>query len=276
MNSPSSATPLLPALALSDEELARVSNLIYRRAGIVLTPAKREMVRGRLSRVVRDCQCDSFAAYLDFLEAQPEGPAWEAFTNALTTNLTGFFREAHHFQVLAQFCAARRSPLRIWSAAVSTGEEAYSIAITVLQTLGMQAQLEIFATDIDTHALAQAERGIYPLSQVMKLTEEQRRYFLRGRGRQEGLARIRPEVQALVRFAPFNLAASHWPTLPQFDLIFCRNVMIYFDRATQERVLRRFAPVLRRGGLLFAGHAENLNGLCDSFQLKGQTVYERV
>jgi chemotaxis protein methyltransferase CheR len=268
--------PLLPALPLSDAELGRVSALIYRRAGIVLTAAKREMVRGRLSRLVREHECDSFTAYLDLLEAGSEGSMWESFTNALTTNLTSFFREGHHFETLARFCAGRRGPLRMWSSAASTGEEAYSMAITVLQTLGTGAQVDIFASDIDTEALAQAKAGIYPVAQVAKLNEAQRGYFLRGRGEFEGMARLRPEVQRLVSFTPFNLVVPRWPSLPPFDAIFCRNVMIYFDRPTQAAVLANFVPLLRPGGLLFAGHAENFSGLTTDFRLLGQTVYRRT
>jgi chemotaxis protein methyltransferase CheR len=275
MSAPGRSAPVLPALPLSSAELERVSALIYRRAGIVLTEAKREMVRGRLSRLVREHECASFTAYLDLLESQREGSMWEAFTNALTTNLTSFFREGHHFETLARFCAGRRGPLRIWSSAASTGEEAYSIAITVLETLGPSAQVDIFASDIDTSALKQARAGVYPLAQVAKLNEAQRGYFLRGRGENEGMARLRPDVQKMVNFTPFNLVASRWPALPPFDAIFCRNVMIYFDRPTQAAVLANFAPLLRPGGLLFAGHAENFTGLTQDFRLLGQTVYAR-
>ncbi len=262
-------------LQFTQSDFARICVLIYQRAGIVLAEHKKEMVYGRLGRRVRHHGLTRFADYLARLESNPANPEWQAFTNALTTNLTSFFREAHHFPLLASHVAGRRGPLRVWSAAASTGEEPYSIAMTLMEQLGAHADITVVATDIDTDALARARDGIYPLEQVARLDPTRRkRFFQRGSGRRAGYARIRPEVAARVRFAPLNLIESRW-TLdgPPFDAIFCRNVMIYFDKDTQARILARFAPLLKPDGLLFAGHSESFSYTSDRFALRGQTVY---
>ncbi len=262
-------------LVLTQEDFARIRQLIYQRAGIVLAEHKREMVYSRLAKRLRHHGLTRFSDYLSRLERQPEAREWEAFTNALTTNLTAFFREAHHFPLLADHVRSRPGPVRVWSAAASTGEEPYSIAMTLSEVLGSRAaDAEVVATDIDTEALARAEAGIYPLEQVHKLeAERMRRFFQRGTGRQAGLARVRPELRAMVAFSPLNLLAPSWPVNGPFDAIFCRNVMIYFDKATQAKILERFAPLLKPDGLLFAGHSENFSYITRTFRLRGQTVY---
>ncbi|MDL4860898.1 CheR family methyltransferase [Halomonas elongata] len=264
-------------LELTDADFARIRQLIYLRAGIVLAEHKREMVYSRLAKRLRHHGLVRFADYLSRLEGNQASPEWEAFTNALTTNLTAFFREAHHFPLLAEHARQRRGPLRIWSAAASSGEEAYSIAMTLDEALdGRTANVEVLASDIDTEALARARAGVYALDQVRKLDEARiKRYFQRGRGRQEGLARVRPELMSMVRFLPLNLLAPSWSVEGPFDAIFCRNVMIYFDKPTQARILERFAPLLKPDGLLFAGHSENFSYITDTFRLRGQTVYVR-
>ncbi|CBV44221.1 CheR family methyltransferase [Halomonas elongata] len=264
-------------LELTDADFARIRQLIYQRAGIVLAEHKREMVYSRLAKRLRHHGLVRFADYLSRLEGNQASPEWEAFTNALTTNLTAFFREAHHFPLLAEHARQRRGPLRIWSAAASSGEEAYSIAMTLDEALdGRTANVEVLASDIDTEALARARAGVYALDQVRKLDEARiKRYFQRGRGRQEGLARVRPELMSMVRFLPLNLLAPSWSVEGPFDAIFCRNVMIYFDKPTQARILERFAPLLKPDGLLFAGHSENFSYITDTFRLRGQTVYVR-
>ena len=262
-------------LILTDGDFARIRELIGQRAGIVLAEHKRDMVYSRVGRRVRQRGLTRFVDYLAELERNASGPEWEAFTNALTTNLTSFFREAHHFPLLAEHFRGRSGPARVWSAAASTGEEPYSIAMVLLETLGGGADIQVLATDIDTAALARAREGIYPLEQVRRQLDEQRikRFFLRGGGRRAGFVRVRPEVAARVRFEPFNLIARGWPLSQRFDAIFCRNVMIYFDRATQARILERFAPLLKPDGLLFVGHSENFSLVSDRFRLRGQTVY---
>ncbi len=272
----SGGTPLERDLTMTDGDFERVRKLIYQRAGIVLAEHKREMVYSRLARRLRLHKMTHFSEYLARLERQPDAKEWEAFTNALTTNLTAFFREAHHFPLLADHLSGRSGPVRIWCAAASTGEEPYSIAMTLSEVLGAKArESRVVATDIDTDALNRAREAVYPLEQVLKLSEERRkRFFLRGGGTRAGLARIRPELTAMVEFRQLNLLAPSWPLDGPFDAIFCRNVMIYFDKTTQAKILDRFVPLLKPDGLLFAGHSENFSYISQAFRLRGQTVYE--
>ena len=259
-----------------DADFDRVRRMIYQRAGISLGVHKREMVYSRLARRLRSLSQNSFTTYLDRLESESSAGEWEKFVNALTTNLTAFFREGHHFPILADFVARRPSPVSVWCCAASTGEEPYSIAITLCEALGNQAsRARIVATDIDTNVLVKAERAVYGADRVEKMSEERlRRYFLRGKGANSGQVRVRPEVAQMVEFAPLNLLAPKWEVGGPFDVIFCRNVMIYFDKQTQAAILRRFVPLLKPGGLLFAGHSENFTYISQSFRLRGQTVYE--
>jgi len=257
-------------------DFSRVQRMIYARAGIALGDHKREMVYSRLSRRLRKLDRRDFGSYLDDLENHPERPEWQEFVNALTTNLTAFFRESHHFPILADFVRYRTQPVSVWCCAASTGEEAYSIAMTLTEALGPQAA-SVLATDIDTNVLVRAQTGVYDESRVANMSSQRlKRFFLRGRGAQTGKVRVRPELVGMVTFAPFNLLAPTWNIAGGFDAIFCRNVMIYFDKATQTRVLKRFEPMLKPGGLLFAGHSENFTHIMDRFRLRGSTVYERI
>jgi chemotaxis protein methyltransferase CheR len=262
-------------LVLTDADFTRIRELIYQRAGIVLAEHKREMVYSRLAKRLRHHGMTRFTDYLVRLERQPEAKEWEAFTNALTTNLTAFFREAHHFPLLAEHIKGKQDPVTIWCSAASTGEEPYSLAMTLLETLGAKAsQAKVIATDIDTDALARARAGVYPLEQVRKIDEARvKRFFQKGTGNHAGFARLRPEVSALVEFLPLNLLAPQWPVKGPFDAVFCRNIMIYFDKDTQSKILKRFAPLMKPDGLLFAGHSENFSYISDAFKLRGQTVY---
>ncbi|CAJ49286.1 chemotaxis protein methyltransferase, partial [Bordetella avium 197N] len=259
-----------------DTDFARVRSMIHARAGISLGAHKREMAYSRLARRLRALGAHDFTAYLDDLERDASAPEWEDFVNALTTNLTAFFREAHHFPILAEFARGRPGPVSVWCCAASTGEEPYSIAITLAEALGSKAgNSRVYATDIDTNCLNRASSAIYAWERVAKISEERlRRYFLRGKGSHEGQVKVRPELSAMVEFASLNLLASSWPIQEKFDAIFCRNVMIYFDKPTQAKILRRFAPLLKPGGLLFAGHSENFTYISQDFRLRGQTVYE--
>jgi chemotaxis protein methyltransferase CheR len=205
---------------------------------------------------------------------------WESFTNALTTNLTSFFREAHHFPLLAEHALKARTghggPLTIWCSASSTGEEPYSIAMTVCEAFDtLTPPVQIVATDIDTNVLATASAGVYPIERVDKMDPARlRRFFLKGKGGQEGLVRVRPELRQLITFRQLNLLADGWDVRGPFDAIFCRNVMIYFDKATQRKILSRFVPLMKPDSLLFAGHSENFLYVSDSLRLRGKTVYE--
>ena len=258
-------------------DFERVRALIYQRAGISLADSKQEMVYSRLARRLRATGIVSFNRYLDELEAGRLGEEWESFTNALTTNLTSFFREAHHFPLLAEHLkGSSERPLTIWCSASSTGEEPYSIAMTACEAFNtLTPPVHIIATDIDTNVLSVGERGVYGIERLEKMAPERaRRFFQRGKGEQEGMVRVRPELRALVTFKQLNLLAERWPLSGQFDVIFCRNVMIYFDKATQRKILARFVPLMKPHALLFAGHSENFLYVSESLKLRGKTVYE--
>jgi chemotaxis protein methyltransferase CheR len=259
-----------------EADFSRVRRMIHERAGISLGTHKREMVYSRLARRLRSLGRADFASYLDQLESSPASSEWEEFVNALTTNLTAFFRESHHFPILAKFAAERPQPVSIWCCAASTGEEPYSIAITLMEALGARAgSASVLATDIDTNVLQRARAAVYPFERVAKIEEARlKRFFLKGRGAAAGQVRVRQEVANMVRFDTLNLLAPDWAIQEKFDAIFCRNVMIYFDKPTQARILERFAPLLKPGGLLFAGHSENFSYISRDFRLRGQTVYE--
>ena len=259
-------------------DFERVRALIYKRAGISLADSKQEMVYSRIARRLRATGIVSFSTYLDELEAGRLGDEWESFTNALTTNLTSFFREAHHFPLLAEHLKRLQGggPITIWCSASSTGEEPYSIAMTVCEAFNtLTPPVQIIATDIDTNVLAIGAKGVYGIERLDKMAPERaKRFFLRGKGEQQGMVRVRPELRQMVTFKQLNLLADGWPLSGQFDVIFCRNVMIYFDKATQRKILARFVPLMKPNALLFAGHSENFLYVSDALKLRGKTVYE--
>ncbi len=262
----------------TDEDFERVRKLIYERAGISLAPIKRDMVYSRLARRLRALNIESFAAYLQFLLSGRGEEEWELFVNSLTTNLTSFFREAHHFDILQRHMAGlKQRPIRIWCSAASTGEEPYTLAITACEAFGSATPpVEIVASDIDTNVLAKAQRGVYPVERVERLSPERlRRFFLKGTGAQAGMVRVRPELQKLISFTRVNLLDARYPINGPFDVMFCRNVMIYFDKPTQYEILKKFVPLLKQDGLLFAGHSESFLHAADLFHSLGRTVYER-
>ena len=258
-------------------DFERVRGLIYKRAGIALADSKQEMVYSRLARRLRANGITSFVQYLDDLERGTNDQEWEAFTNALTTNLTSFFREAHHFPILAEHVAKLKGQgqIEVWCSASSTGEEPYSIAITLCDAFHkLNPSAKIIATDIDTNVLTTASNGVYSMDRLDKMAEARiKKYFLRGKGENDGQVRVRPELRQMIEFKQLNLLSDSWPISGSFDVIFCRNVMIYFDKPTQKKILQRFAPLLKPHGLLFVGHSENFSYL-DTFRLRGKTVYE--
>lgn len=266
----------LNTLSLTDSELQRVGKLIYKRAGIVVNAQKREMIFNRLSRRVRTLGLATFSEYIGLLESHSEHPEWQNFINALTTNLTSFFREAYHFPILAEHARQRASGYRVWCTAASTGEEPCSIAMTLNEQLGASvAGPRIWASDIDTEVLAKAEAGVYRLSDLDALTLAQKRhYFLRGAGDNSEWVKARRELLSAIHYQQLNLLDEKWSVPGPFDAIFCRNVMIYFDAPTQQRLLQRFARLLKPGGLLFVGHSEHFNYPHIPLRLRGQSVYE--
>ena len=263
--------PLQHDFAFTRQDFHRVRELISTYAGISLHERKENMVYNRLARRLRATGKASFRDYLDWVE-QPDSEERERFINALTTNLTAFFRESHHFEMLVAHARGCKA-LRVWSSACATGEEAYSAAIA-LREAGCAGL--VLATDIDTDALAAARRGVYPLEALERAgLERLRRHFLKGFGQNEGLALLRPEVREMVSFEFRNLLAPGWAAGERFDAVFCRNVMIYFDRAGQQRLLERFAQVLAPGGLLFLGHSESCAAAHPAFRAHGKTTYAR-
>ncbi len=262
----------------SDRDFRRVCELIHTRAGIALAPAKRDMVYGRLSRRLRVLGLRSFKDYLDQLEGQ-DGEEWQAFTNALTTNLTSFFREPHHFDKLREELQLRapRAPLKLWSCAASTGEEPYSMAITACETFAsMTPPVRIIATDVDTQVLATASQGVYAMDRTAGLDPAmKRRYFQRGSGPNEGKCRVVPALRALIEFRPLNLLSNRYDVGGPFDALFCRNVMIYFDKPTQRGILSRLVQHMDEDSLLYTGHSENYLHAADLIQPCGRTLYRR-
>lgn len=258
-----------------DFELVR--QLIYDHAGISLNPSKQDMVYSRLARRLRATGIRDFKSYLALLESNDEAE-WQAFVNSLTTNLTSFFREPHHFPLLAEHVLKQkgRHPISLWCSAASTGEEPYTMAMTMVDAFGsFTPPATIVATDLDTNVLAKAEAGVYPIERVEKLSDAiVKRFFLKGTGTQAGFVRVRPELRAMITFRQVNLLDNNWPIRGPLDAIFCRNVMIYFDKATQLKILEKFAPLLQPDGLLFAGHSESFHNAGHVFSLRSKTVYE--
>lgn len=266
------------SFVFEDRDFRRVCRMIHDRAGINLGAHKRDMVYSRLVRRLRACDVERFSDYLDLVEAD-DGDEEQNFVNALTTNLTSFFREAHHFPLLAsQLQAAYRGgpPLQVWCCAASTGEEPWSIAITACEAFDtLTPPVRILATDIDTNVLQAAARGVYPLERIDAIeTPRKRRFFQRGAGANAGMCRVRPELRALVEFRALNLLDGDYGLKPgAWSAVFCRNVMIYFDKPTQYGVLHRIAPLLTADGRLYTGHSESFNHAADLVSPCGRTVY---
>jgi chemotaxis protein methyltransferase CheR len=273
-------------LDISDREFDLLRKLIHAHAGIALAPWKRYLVRSRLTRRLQELGLATFADYHARLLADSTGAELMRFINAMTTNKTEFFREPHHFDYLRSTWLPSRGPcrrasdrhLRLWSAGCSTGEEPYSLAITLLGALNDAADwdIRILASDIDTEVLDRAAEGIYPMEHVGPVPRPLLpRYFLRGTGPRSGLVRVKPAARSLVAFRRINFLDEPWPIRTRFDVIFCRNVLIYFDRATQQRVLTRLVLQLKDDGLLFLGHAEGAHGLVSGLTRVGPTIYRR-
>lgn len=257
-------------------DFERVRKLIYDHAGISLAISKQDMVYSRLARRLRDLRLKSFGDYLALLE-RGDKPEWEKFVNSLTTNLTSFFREPHHFPILAEHLKKiqGRSPIKIWCSAASTGEEPYSIAMTAVETFNsFNPPVSIIASDLDTSVLATASKGVYPLERVEKLSAERlSRFFVKSTGSQGVVYSVKPELRRLLSFQRLNLLEPNWAVRGPLDILFCRNVMIYFDKPTQYKILSRFAPLMSADGLLFAGHSESFLHAADLFRSLGKTVY---
>ena len=264
---------------LSKATFTALRDLLHAHSGIALGVQKQTMVQSRLAKRLRATGIQTYEEYLQRLQ-NPDDGEWSEFINALTTNLTSFFREGHHFTQLVPLLKpflANSHRIRIWSAGCSTGEEPYTLAMSLLQAFGNTAAIQILATDLDTSVLETAARGVYPMARVDDLDDAWKRLaFLKGAGAQLGQVRVRPEVRQLITFRKLNLLEAAWdlPEAP-FQAIFCRNVMIYFDKPTQRKLLKRYRELLEPGGLLFVGHSESLLDNSLGFQSLGQTIYRR-
>ncbi len=270
-------------IPLSDREFARVKARVHAEAGIALSDAKRTLVVSRLSKILRALAIPSFDAYLDYLERQGTAKQAQDFVNALTTNLTRFFREDHHFDHVATYVGEliahrpRTGPdgkprLRIWSAGCSTGQEPYTIALSLLDAYPelRRWDFKILATDIDTSVIAKAMLGVYPAGELSGLSAERAALFERN---PDGSLRIPAAARSVIAFKPLNLLGP-WPMKGLFDAVFCRNVAIYFDKQTQAELFARFGRVLAPGGYLYIGHSENVGAAGDGFRLVGKTIYQ--
>lgn len=260
----------------TDQDFQHIRKLIYDLAGINLSNAKSEMVYNRIARRLRVNGLTRVDDYLQLVLAHQSSER-QPFINALTTNLTSFFREPEHFSLLAKHLLemSKNRPIKIWCCAASTGEEPYTIAMTALEALGgNNAAVKILATDIDTQVLKTAAEGIYSLDRIEKLEPSlKKRFFLKGKGDQQDNVSVRQELKDMITFQSLNLLDNAWEIQGPFDVIFCRNVMIYFDKETQHKILKKFVPLMTTESLLIAGHTENFNHAADLFLKKGRTIY---
>jgi chemotaxis protein methyltransferase CheR len=265
-------------ISLSEREFSRIKSRVYAVAGISLSQAKRTLVVSRLSKIVRALGLKTFESYVDYLERGGSAEDAQNFVNALTTNLTRFYREDHHFAHLRDHVGRlvaerpRGTRLRIWSAGCSTGQEPYTIGLDLLDAWPelKRWDFKILATDIDTAVIAKAARGVYPESEAAGLSPE-RAALLETPG--DGTVRVPAAVRDLVSFKPLNLMGA-WPMKGPFDAVFCRNVAIYFDKPTQGELFGRLSSILAPEAFLYIGHSENLGSGGDGFRLVGKTIYQ--
>jgi chemotaxis protein methyltransferase CheR len=276
------------ANSLSTKDFEFICQFVHNAAGIVLGENKREMVYRRLARIIRERKLKDFSDYCHLLRTQPDQEE-DYFINAITTNLTSFFRENHHFDYLLQHEIPRiiaeekksvrqRKRLRIWSSASSTGEEPYSIAITLLRAMKCQLSgwdIKILATDVDSNVLAKGAAGVYDNSCIEELSEAlKKQYFIQGMGNNNNNVKVSDSLKNLVTFKRLNLLHD-WPMKGPLDVIFCRNVIIYFDKKTQQELFSRYYELLKPGGLLILGHSENLGQYQQYFTNEGRTIFRK-
>ncbi|MFN8057661.1 MAG: protein-glutamate O-methyltransferase CheR [Vicinamibacterales bacterium] len=266
----------------SERELETIIKLVYERTGITLTSGKRSLVTTRLQKRLRELSLDSYGDYLQYLDRDTSGQELVKFIDAMATNHTWFFREEQHFQLLGQRVLPellKRSggQIRGWCAASSTGEEPYTIVVSLLEAMpsGRQASISLLASDISTKALRTATNGVYPLDRVKNVPLPiLRKYFERGQGDAEGLARVAPHVRRLVEYRRLNLLEIG-DLGQRFDFIFCRNVMIYFDKTVQQRVVNMLERHLAPGGYLFIAHSEGLMGITHQLTWVAPAAFQR-
>lgn len=261
--------------AFEKADFKNVQQMLFKKAGINLSDAKEAMVYSRLARRIRARNLRSFNEYLALVNTSES--ELEQFINALTTNLTSFFREPHHFTALADYLS-QHNVTNIWCAASSTGEEPYSIAMVVAEAYGsFKTPVKIIASDIDSKVLAKARAGVYPLASIAKIPQHrQKQFFHKGKGANEGKVKVVDELRNMVQFKKLNLTDAKWDVKGPLDIIFCRNVMIYFDKPTQLKVLQKMVGMLKPTGLYMAGHSENFNMYTNLVRPVGKTIYRPV
>lgn len=266
----------------SEKDFQRIKRIVYDYAGIDLNDSKKNLVYNRLAKRIRFLEQSSFQEYLDYVEKIGK-EEFVHLINAITTNLTFFFRENHHFEYLADTVIpkllqenASKRKIRVWSAGCSTGEEPYSIAVILKETVPSGWDAKVIATDLDSNVVQTALDGVYALDRLKGVTESRKkRWFMKGKGAMEGKVKVKKELQDVIEFGQLNLMED-WPIKDSIDVIFCRNVVIYFDKPTQSRLFNRYADMLPMGGHLFIGHSESLYNVCDRFELLGKTIYQRI
>ena len=269
---------------LSDAQFNKISRLVKDRCGINLHEGKKQLVQARLAKRLRELHLRGYREYIEYVTNDADGAELTAMLDAISTNLTSFFREEEHFRYLARKVlpaamarAGGDRRLRIWSAGCSTGEEPYSIAITLCENIPdlTSWDAKVLATDLSTKVLACAEKATYPGERIKAVPPQQRsRYFRCVQARPERLYRVEDPARSLVHFARLNLMDS-WPMKGPFDAVFCRNVMIYFEKPTQAELVNRFCGILAPGGTLFIGHSESLTGIEHTMRYVQPTVYEK-
>ena len=262
---------------LKDKEYRKLVKIVYDSAGINLGDNKQELVHARLGKILRKRNIRGFDEYIKLLSTDTSGDELVMLLDAIATNVTHFFRESDHFDFITQQFSEVRNPseIRIWSAGCSSGEEPYSIAITLCELFGNcpRPQSHILATDISTRILDRAKRGVYPRKVIENLDLSLlKKYFLKGKGNSDGLIKVRKEIIGMVTFQRLNLVEPFNLTT-QFDVIFCRNVMIYFDNSTRQSIVENFNRALKPGGILIIGHSESLNGIRHPFKYLKPTIY---
>ena len=264
---------------LTDQEFTRFQRFIFDAAGITLSPAKKALVAGRLAKRVQDCGLNGYAAYFSLLASGDQPAEVQTAVDLLTTNETYFFREPKHFEVLRKSATERPpdgKPFRAWSAASSTGEEAYSIAMVLEDCLG-SGRWEVVGSDISTRVLAQARRGQYVASRTTNIPAAYlKRFCLRGVGEHEGTVLVQRQLRSHVRFHQVNLNNAVPGTFGTFDVVFLRNVLIYFSPETKRQVVARVLALLKPGGYFFVGHSETLNGISEAVRATGPAIYRRI
>lgn len=273
-------------LTLTDAEFEQISEMVYAHCGINLHDGKKELVRSRLAKILRLGRFESFSQYMEHVAADTSGQAFSELIDSLSTNLTSFYREAIHFDYLAGTLLPeiiahkqRQNTLRLrgWSAGCSSGEEPYTIAITLLESLPDRARwdVKLLATDISTRILKRAQEGIYERERIEPVPPAlKNRYLIMRTQNGEKRFEVAPALRQTIAFKYLNLMQD-WPFRGSFDFIFCRNVMIYFDKPTQQRLIDRFWQVLAPGGVLFTGHSESLTGIRHSFRYIQPTIYRK-